>query len=118
MIQNTFETWDFDNIWYMGEHETYLQLQYFTDCDKLISVEENPLPDETKINIYPNPFFHSLELSTSCPFGSKIQIINLLGVEIWNGKAMSERMKIGVSLLPSGVYFLRVGNMTKMFVKE
>ena len=118
--QATFETWDFDNVWCIGERETYPQLQHFVDCDTLTSVEKKPLPENFGISIYPNPAEDFISVSTNyknlCFEG--IQIINLLSVEVWNGKAISDKMEINVSILPSGVYFLRIGNNAEMFVKE
>ena len=40
MMQSTFETWDFDEIWCMAENETYPHLKAIEDCET-ISVNEN-----------------------------------------------------------------------------
>ena len=78
-------------------------------------------------NIFPNPASDFIEIngigSWELGIGGKVQIFNILGECIppclasqatqqeWN-------LRIDISGLTAGVYFLRVGNEVKMFVKN
>jgi hypothetical protein len=62
MMQSTFVDWDFDNVWCMGEHETYPQLQYFVDCDTVVSVPDTELNSEI--------ILYQIPLTTLCIYHS------------------------------------------------
>jgi len=63
MMQSTFENWDFDNVWCIGNRETYPQLQHFVDCDTMVSVENIEYYDE--IEIYPHPANDIVQISAN-----------------------------------------------------
>jgi hypothetical protein len=123
MMQATFVDWDFDDVWCMGEHETYPQLQYFVDCDTLVSV---PTIESNKgLEIYPNPASSHITLSLTDEFISapQIDIIDYLGNVIrWTQSdrwSTSEKsITINTSSLSPGVYFLRVRSGDKVEVKK
>jgi len=81
-----------------------------------------------ELNLYPNPASDYIELSldrwtppTRWSPSDKIQVFNMLGVEVKDlTPALSkngEGVRIDVSDLPAGVYFVRIGGMVEKFVK-
>ena len=72
--------------------------------------------DNSEFTIYPNPASSYFNLSVGTNLvGKSIQIFNSLGQSISNMKAESE-MEVVISNYPSGVYFVKCGNMTKKVV--
>ena len=69
--------------------------------------------------IYPNPSIDNLNIvfNNNKP-ENKIEIINLLGTKVMEYYSQEQRATINIESLARGVYFLRIGNQTKMFVKE
>jgi hypothetical protein len=78
--------------------------------------------DETNYNsilLYPNPAGNNLNIIFhNNKTENKIEIINLLGTKVMEYYSQEQRTTINIESLPRGVYFLRTGNQTKMFVKE
>ncbi len=83
--------------------------------------------DDDNISIYPNPASEYIEISVDInptvnrrvDEGSEIKIYNTLGecvMTVETRHAVSLR-RVDVSLLPKGVYYIRIGNQTQMFVK-
>lgn len=66
------------------------------------------------IEVAPNPADDYINIS-NINYGENIEIYNLLGMKqietVYNGK-------INISNLPVGVYYLKVGNQTEMFIKS
>ena len=93
---------------------------------KSTSVSNNP-PNINSFNIYPNPadnfitmqFQHTDDLETA--EYQKVQIFDILGIEIKNlTPSLSinvDGVRIDVSHLPAGVYFIRIGDKLEKFVK-
>lgn len=90
------------------------------------SVDDNVITNS--IIISPNPASDYIELSldrctppTRWSPSDKIQVFNMLGVEVKDlTPALSkngEGVRIDVSDLPAGVYFVRIGGMVEKFVK-
>jgi len=106
MMQSTFVDWDFNDVWCMAEGQTYPQLQYFVDCDNLVSVPE--ISNETEISIYPNPADNEIRISSG-EYINTVKIINLLGnvvKEITPEKQVL--IQIPVDDLPTGYYIVNV----------
>ncbi|MBX3043620.1 MAG: immunoglobulin domain-containing protein [Candidatus Kapabacteria bacterium] len=85
-------------------------------------------PDsERSIIVHPNPAsdFITIQLSNTGlqPFATtdKVQIFDVLGIEIKDltptPLQIGEGLRIDVSHLPAGVYFIRIGNKVEKFVK-
>ena len=111
-MQATFETWNFNTIWCIGEHETYPQLQFFTDCDTLTSVKVNQLGDNINISIYPNPAddFIIVSINNELEIIFSIQIVDITGriiIEqlVDNG---DNEIKFSTSEIASGFYIVRI----------
>ena len=66
-----------------------------------------------KLKAYPNPVSDVLTIETTEI--SDYQIFNLLGQQVFNGKATQ---RIDVSALPQGTYFLKVGAEQVKFMKQ
>ena len=116
MMQSTFVDWDFDNVWCIVEGKTYPQLQYFVDCDTLVSVPE--IENKEEIEIYPNPAQDQITVSGNSIMGENLMIYNLLGIKLWEGSATENKTIIDVSFLPKGIYLLRVSNKVMKFIKN
>ena len=69
------------------------------------------------INVYPNPFKNKINIITN---GTKqvVQIFNTLGSLVFNSLIETEKTEIDLSQQPSGVYFIRMGSISKKIVKE
>lgn len=74
------------------------------------------------IQIFPNPANDFLTIKLANPefSESKITILNPIGIEVKNMNIQNSSGSINIDIkdIPAGVYFLRIGNETKMFVKE
>jgi len=85
------------------------------------SVREQPQPLEAFL--YPNPASDYIEINSSSLSGNKeeeIKIYNALGVcviDLTPALSEGEGVRVDVSHLPAGVYFVRVGTATSVFVK-
>jgi len=114
MMHSTFVDWDFDNVWCLVEGQTYPQLQYFVDCDTLVSVPE--IANKEDIEIYPNPATDVINISikNEIPSSLKIEIYDSMGNELMkvidSPYFPAERYKdvIDVSDFRSGVYHIRI----------
>jgi len=77
------------------------------------------LEGDQTIRIYPNPV--KTELRIDCVGGSTFEILNLMGMVVYNGN-LTESNVVNTSELSSGVYFVKVkkGNSVgiKKFIKE
>ena len=91
------------------------------DCDEVYQQIHNGLdePTETQFSIYPNPTDGVLVVETchgaSQP-ASTYRITNLTGQTLMTGSIDGEQQRIDVSGLPSGMYFISVGEITRKFV--
>lgn len=82
-----------------------------------------------EIAISPNPATEYIEISISelnsglQPFAQNVQIFDVLGLEVLSTSPLtstgsgSGNSRIDVSYLPRGVYYIRIGSQTQMFVK-
>jgi hypothetical protein len=70
------------------------------------------------IIIYPNPASDFLYINSSNIIGKEISIYDILGNKLMLVKTESTETRLNVESLPRGVYLIRIGEQTKMFVKE
>ena len=117
MMQSTFENWDFDNVWCIVEGQTYPQLQYFVDCDTLVSVPE--VRNDGVIEIYPNPASDKITVSSN-QYIQRIKIVNMLGdvIKDVNLKRFSKEHGISVGDLPKGVYMIIVEEINRIITNK
>ena len=81
----------------------------------------NEQNDGQKITIMPNPATSVLNIETETNF-DQIQILNLLGQNIYRNNLNTNNISINISDLQAGIYFIRLsfGNniVTKKFIKK
>jgi len=97
------------------------------ECDairsKLQGVEEDgPSTDSEIITVYPSPanatlFVQTLH-ATSLQMEQQYRITNLMGQTLLQGTINAETKQIDIANLPSGMYFISVGEQTVIFVKQ
>jgi len=68
------------------------------------------------VEVYPNPASDKLTIETQEPIGT-LEIYNLMGVMVYSQSGCTNKVEIDISVLPSGVYFVR-GISIKKFVKQ
>lgn len=102
---------------------TYGEGIFRTTFDEIMSVDDDNFSEDNKIRIYPNPATSTITL-TGVPVGiDECRIYDVLGNRIHqpshSGSDTPQAeylMKIDVSSLPPGVYFVRFGNLVQKFV--
>ncbi len=73
----------------------------------------------TEIAVFPNPTKGTLKIVVpENLIESSIEIFNSIGESIYRSKINEKRIDIDLSEKASGIYFVRVGNVTKKIVKE
>ncbi len=68
------------------------------------------------LNIYPNPFNSKLTIVTSSTM--EIQIIDVIGSLVYFGKVNEGKSEIDLTEKSNGIYFLKIGPLTKKIIKE
>ena len=77
----------------------------------------------SQIKIYPNPVNSILQVSISNETLGQIKIVDVLGNEVMvkptpNPSTGGELLRVDVSALPNGVYFIQVGTSTQKFIVQ
>ncbi len=70
-----------------------------------------------KVSIGPNPFNNKITIVTLNEEGIPVQIFNALSVLIYSQK-IKDKTEIDLSDQPNGVYFIKIGNITKKIIKQ
>ena len=91
------------------------------DCDEVYQEYHNGLDEsaENQFNIYPNPTNDVLVVETrraTSLLNQTYSITNLMGQTLMTGQITTENQQIDVSVLPEGMYFISIGDMTRKFV--
>jgi hypothetical protein len=74
---------------------------------------------ETELfSIYPNPANDKIQVKLKNSINQEIQIIDVKGELMFNGKLTEMLSTIDVSKLSKGIYFVTVGNTTTKFIKQ
>ncbi|MCL2434977.1 MAG: carboxypeptidase regulatory-like domain-containing protein [Lentimicrobiaceae bacterium] len=74
-------------------------------------------PNKTNFNIYPNPANNILHITSEIVEPVNIEIYNLTGSKILHQVMTESHHSINVTNFIAGVYFIKVGNAVKKFVK-
>jgi len=85
----------------------------------LVSINESNL-QENPIKIYPNPAKDRITIETEPGlFKTVIQFFNLNGQEVFIGKTNNHKStKIDVSMLPQGLYIIKITNSTRVYFQK
>ncbi|MCC6180510.1 MAG: T9SS type A sorting domain-containing protein [Bacteroidia bacterium] len=106
---------------------TFYNLTSKPICTSTVSIGVNELSLNTQFNLFPNPTTERLNLQitslTDTQNSMKVSIYNVIGKEVMNPQEIKTKngsmsASIDVSSLSNGVYFIKVGNSTKKFIKE
>lgn len=68
------------------------------------------------MNIYPNPT--AGKISVEINDGKNFTVFNVIGSEILKGKIEGEKFEINLEKEPSGIYFIRIGSLTRKIIKD
>jgi len=83
------------------------------------STKVTDMAQDTGIKVYPNPAGDKLHLQGyDLQEDAEYVIYSVVGQVVMRGTLQNETTDINVELLPSGMYFLKIGNQTARFVKE
>ena len=108
----TWENYCMAVIDYFLQERPYMIIR---ELDSFLSLEDT-LPQE--LHIYPNPannvLFVETRLITSPP--TTYRITNLMGQTLLQGNISADRQQINVESLPTGMYFITIGDATQKFV--
>ncbi len=78
--------------------------QWVRGCLPIISSDHSGIDTEGKINLYPNPVYDWINISTSGALPSRYFIIDQLGRIVQSGMLDSNQMQVNVSALQPGSY--------------
>jgi hypothetical protein len=82
-------------------------------------VDETNTKNNSGFSISPNPVIDNLTITISeSLIDESIQIYNLTGIKVLQVNINNTTIQIELESLPQGVYFIKIGNETKMFVKK
>jgi hypothetical protein len=113
---NTPEDRSEDNAW--NNRSVFGVVEFYWP----VSIDETMI-NKSNNNIYPNPAQNSLTIN-EINIGDKIEITNLVGLQIMLVTATSEKMDLDISALPGGnIFFVRITDAegktsTSKFIKE
>ena len=91
---------------------------YTAEFIDYVGVDEHK--ESVSFSVYPNPASGVLVVETQCiaslPEQTSYRITNLMGQTLLQGNINAEKQQIDISGLPSGMYFISVGEATRKFV--
>jgi hypothetical protein len=76
-----------------------------------------PVVQTTEANVYPNPFNNKLNITLNNT-KQTVQIFNALGSLVHSAVIENETTEVDLTNQPSGVYFIKIGSITKKLIKE
>lgn len=91
------------------------------DCDAIYDEWHHGIDETTEnsFTVYPNPtnsvLFVETQSIASLPYPT-YRITNLMGQILLQGSINAETQRIDISMLPAGMYFISVGELTRKFV--
>ena len=87
-----------------------------SSCNSVVTNNKQNI-NTTKFSLYPNPTNSYLQLQSN-KILELVTIADVLGKTIYTNKTSENELKIDLSTLNSGIYFITVGNTTKKIIKE
>ena len=102
----------------VGDGETVEGVDYTVTDQGINTTGVNEISVQN-LKIYPNPVKDELQVTSyKLQDGALYSIFSVTGQVLMQGKLQGETTTINVSTLPSGVYFIKVGNMVGKIVKN
>ncbi len=89
--------------------------QSVSTCTGILSSKGN---ESNNLSAYPNPFNNKITVFISNNGETNLQIFNALGSLIYSIDTKENKFEIDLDNQPKGIYFVRVGSMTKKLIKE
>ena len=77
-----------------------------------------PKVEKTQLMIYPNPVKDELRIRNYESGDGDIEIYDIYGKKMVNGKWSMVNYSMDVSALPNGMYFVKIGNRAAKFIKQ
>lgn len=94
---------------------TYLMWKFFQNyTTACLNTDINSISDKVSLKIYPNPFSNRIKFDNTDKIGN-FTLSNSIGQVIWSGKKIENE---DFSYLTSGLYFLRLDNITTKIFKQ
>ncbi|MBI5323701.1 MAG: T9SS type A sorting domain-containing protein [Ignavibacteriae bacterium] len=105
-----------DNYVYTSPHSNGV---YRLSIDDITSIDGKPINLMESFYFSPNPSSDYIFIKCKdVVINQKIKIVDILGNIVWQGIHEGESLRIDISSFPIGVYYVNVGNETKMFVRN
>ena len=118
---------DGKTIYFSDEEGKITRCEYFNHTDETLaayslityseSIEPPTVIESNEINVYPNPVISSFELTAPDEYvGKTMQLFNVSGNPVKSMPIHSQHTQVEVNGLPSGVYLLKIGDVTKRLI--
>ena len=97
---------------------TYDEKGWFVPINfvEISGIEEEVISEGTELKLYPSPMRNHLTIEGCC-VGDKIMIVDMTGRIYYSAISQSEKEIINVSLYPSGLYIVSIGENVRKVVK-
>jgi len=110
---------NFETHWSMLKNEDQWFGNTITQTIQVLNPSEVSQQAKTSLNVFPNPTTHLLHISGIKAGMSEIKILNVAGKCIHKEHiAPQTNYTIDIQNLSHGVYFIKIGNEVKMFIKK
>ena len=92
----------------------------FCDTTSTTSINQLPQLPKSSFTLYPNPADKELRIKNAALRIKEIEIVDLFGRTVLKSEVGGQKseVRINVSSLSPGIYFLKAGNEVRKFVKE
>jgi hypothetical protein len=86
---------------------------WISNCTGLNDIDQTA----ADISLYPNPFQNNITVVVPENQETPVQIMNALGSCIYSGTVTGGKKNIDLSDQPGGIYFIKIGSVTKKIIK-
>lgn len=95
---------------------SYLQAAFSLYSNPLTSINNKSIDANNNITIFPNPATDYIYIQPLD--GSTIKLFDMLGVIVYEIHPMTASYRLNIENLAPGMYFIKIGNIIKKFVKR